>query len=212
MKKKVAGIILLAVVLAAGIWSMQAYHTMKIDQMRADGVKTLKASVDLKEYGKKEQKKIRKIMRGEKEEIMRSTDRDEIAVIAAGLGEKIEGIPTIAERQAKGVKSLKKLVSLKDYRDAQQDEIKDIRKAARKKIRKATEKKQIRKIVKDAGEQIALIKTDAQLTAEEEAARLAAIARARAAAAARSRHSSSSSHSKKKNSGGCVGKDKKNFY
>ena len=91
MKKKVAGIILLAVVLAAGIWSMQAYHTMKIDQMRADGVKTLKASVDLKEYGKKEQKKIRKIMRGEKEEIMRSTDRDEIAVIAAGLGEKIEG-------------------------------------------------------------------------------------------------------------------------
>ena len=41
MKKKVAGIILLAVVLAAGIWSMQAYHTMKIDQMRADGVKTL---------------------------------------------------------------------------------------------------------------------------------------------------------------------------
>ena len=212
MKKKVAGIILLAVVLAAGIWSMQAYHTMKIDQMRADGVKTLKASVDLKEYGKKEQKKIRKIMRGEKEEIMRSTDRDEIAVIAAGLGEKIEGIPTIAERQAKGVKSLKKLVSLKDYRDTQQDEIKDIRKAARKKIRKATEKKQIRKIVKDAGEQIALIKTDAQLTAEEEAARLAAIARARAAAAARSRHSSSSSHSKKKNSGGCVGKDKKNFY
>lgn len=212
MKKKVAGIILLAVVLAAGIWSMQAYHTMKIDQMRADGVKTLKASVDLKEYGKKEQKKIRKIMRGEKEEIMRSTDRDEIAVIAAGLGEKIEGIPTIAERQAKGVKSLKKLVSLKDYRDAQQEEIKDIRKAARKKIRKATEKKQIRKIVKDAGEQIALIKTDAQLTAEEEAARLAAIARARAAAAARSRHSSSSSHSKKKNSGGCVGKDKKNFY
>lgn len=212
MKKKVAGIILLAVVLAAGIWSMQAYHTMKIDQMRADGVKTLKASVDLKEYGKKEQKKIRKIMRGEKAEIMRSTDRDEIAVIAAGLGEKIEGIPTIAERQAKGVKSLKKLVSLKDYRDAQQDEIKDIRKAARKKIRKATEKKQIRKIVKDAGEQIALIKTDAQLTAEEEAARLAAIARARAAAAARSRHSSSSSHSKKKNSGGCVGKDKKNFY
>ena len=212
MKKKVAGIILLAVVLAAGISSMQAYHTMKIDQMRADGVKTLKASVDLKEYGKKEQKKIRKIMRGEKEEIMRSTDRDEIAVIAAGLGEKIEGIPTIAERQAKGVKSLKKLVSLKDYRDAQQDEIKDIRKAARKKIRKATEKKQIRKIVKDAGEQIALIKTDAQLTAEEEAARLAAIARARAAAAARSRHSSSSSHSKKKNSGGCVGKDKKNFY
>ena len=204
MKKKVAGIILLAVVLAAGIWSMQAYHTMKIDQMRADGVKTLKASVDLKEYGKKEQKKIRKIMR--------STDRDEIAVIAAGLGEKIEGIPTIAERQAKGVKSLKKLVSLKDYRDAQQEEIKDIRKAARKKIRKATEKKQIRKIVKDAGEQIALIKTDAQLTAEEEAARLAAIARARAAAAARSRHSSSSSHSKKKNSGGCVGKDKKNFY
>ena len=212
MKKKVAGIILLAVVLAAGIWSMQAYHTMKIDQMRADGVKTLKASVDLKEYGKKEQKKIRKIMRGEKEEVMRSTDRDEIAVIAAGLGEKIEGIPTIAERQAKGVKSLKKLVSLKDYRDAQQEEIKDIRKAARKKIRKATEKKQIRKIVKDAGEQIALIKTDAQLTAEEEAARLAAIARARAAAAARSRHSSSSSHSKKKNSGGCVGKDKKNFY
>ena len=212
MKKKVAGIILLAVVLAAGIWSMQAYHTMKIDQMRADGVKTLKASVDLKEYGKKEQKKIRKIMRGEKEEIMRSTDRDEIAVIAAGLGEKIEGIPTIAERQAKGVKSLKKLVSLKDYRDAQQEEIKDIRKAARKKSRKATEKKQIRKIVKDAGEQIALIKTDAQLTAEEEAARLAAIARARAAAAARSRHSSSSSHSKKKNSGGCVGKDKKNFY
>ena len=212
MKKKVAGIILLAVVLAAGIWSMQAHHTRKIDQMRADGVKTLKASVDLKEYGKKEQKKIRKIMRGEKEEIMRSTDRDEIAVIAAGLGEKTEGIPTIAERQAKGVKSLKKLVSLKDYRDAQQEEIKDIRKAARKKIRKATEKKQIRKIVKDAGEQIALIKTDAQLTAEEEAARLAAIARARAAAAARSRSLSSSSHSKKKNSGGCVGKDKKNFY
>lgn len=212
MKKKLVSIILLAVVLAAGVWSMQAYHSMKIDQMRADGVKTLEASVDLKEYGKKEKKKIRKIMRGEKEEIMRSVDRDEIAGIAAGFGGKIEGIPTIAERQAKGAKALKKLVSLEDYRDAQQEEIKAIRKAARKKIRKATEKKEIREIVNDAGEQIALIKTDAQLTAEEEAARLAAIARARAAAAARSRSSSSSSRSKKNNSGGCVGKDKKNFY
>ena len=215
MKKKVACILLLAVVLAAGIWSMQAYHSMKIDQMRAAGVKTLQASVDLNEYGKKEQKKIRKIMRGEEEEIMRSQDRDEIGEIAAGFGKKIEGIPTIAQRQAKGKKALKKLVSLEDYREAQQEEIKAIRKAARKKIRKATEKKQIRSIVKEAETQMADIKTDAQLTAEEEAARLAAIARARAAAAARSRSSSSSSsssRSRNKNSGGCVGKDKKNFY
>ena len=101
-------------------------------------------------------------------------------------------------------------MDLKDYREAQQKEVKGILDKTKKEIQSAGSEDKIKDLVEDASKQIGEIKTDEQLTAEEAAARQAA---ARAAKAKKSsKKKSKKKKSKKKNSEGCVGDDAANFY
>lgn len=220
MRKKIITVVVLLVVAAAGVYSMTYYHDMKIDQMRANGVKELRAQVTMKDYGKKEKKKIRKILKADKKEILVATDQVTIQEIIEGVPEQIKDIPTIKQIRRAGQRALNEVVSMDKYRAEEQKEIRDILDDAQDEIDKCTEKGQINEILEDVKADIKDIKTDAQLTAEEEeAARLAELERQRAAAAAaaaaakeKAAKKKSSGSKKNKNSGGRVGDDAKNFY
>ena len=185
-KKAIIALITL-IVLAAGIISMYAYYHMKVDWMRAAAVQSMRESVDLADYGKKEQKKINKALDAGEEQIMVSDRQYEIDMITTEVESTISEIPTIKDRQKAGRKKLKKLVSLDDYREAERKEVKDILDKFKKKINKETDKKEIDKLVKEADRRIAKIKTDEELDAEEEAARQAYLEQLRREAEAKAK-------------------------
>lgn len=185
MRNKIIIIIAVLVVggaeFAFGAWM---YQTAAVDKMRAAAVEELHSLAVLDEYGPSQQKKIRKIMDKQEPLLLAAEEEHETYLILQKARKKIKKIPTLEEIRDEGVEDLNASVDLDKYREKQQKQIKEILKSKKKKIRKCTSKKQIKKIIADTGDQIKGIKTNAQLTAEEEAERQRELERQRAAAAA----------------------------
>ena len=126
----------------------------------------------------------------------------------------------IAKMQDEGVAALRASINLEDYREDEQKSISGILDESEKIIRESREQAAIDTEIEKARESFKEFKTDAELTAEEEAARQAELERqrkeeeerqaalaAQQAAAASSKKSSKGGKSKK----GCVGGGKNVF-
>lgn len=207
MKKKLIAVIIIVVVLGGCGLGMKIYHDKQIEKMHNEGIAKVEKLVDLKDYRKTQQGEIRDIIDASTEKISAAKDQTEVDEIIQDASDKIKKIKTDAQLTEKmhqdAVSKLESVVDIKDYREAQQNEIRDIIKAATEKIQKAKKKADADAIVSEASEQLASVKTDAQLTQEEAAA---------AARAAQNAKKSSSKKSSGSNSGGCIGNDAKNLY
>ena len=126
----------------------------------------------------------------------------------------------IAKMQDEGVAALRASINLEDYREDEQKSINGILDESEKIIRESREQAAVDTEIEKAKESFKEFKTDAELTAEEEAARQAELERqrkeeeerqaalaAQQAAAASSKKSSKGGKSKK----GCVGGGKNVF-
>lgn len=126
----------------------------------------------------------------------------------------------IAKMQDEGVAALRASINLEDYREDEQKSISGILDESEKVIRESREQAAIDTEIEKAKESFKEFKTDAELTAEEEAARQAELERQRkeeeerqAALAAQQAAASSKKKSSKggKSKKGCVGGGK-NVY
>lgn len=117
----------------------------------------------------------------------------------------------IAKMQDAGVEALRASVNLEEYREDEQKSISAILDESEKVIRESDEQAAIDNEIDKAKASFKDFKTDAELTAEEEAARQAELERQRKEeeerqAALAAQQAASKSKSKKKSSkGGCVG-------
>lgn len=211
MKNRIIGIIAaVSVLVAAGIAARVMYHNAQIEKMRIAGVETLRASVELEDYRDEQQKEINKILDKGEQQIMASEEQESVDNIISKASEEVSGIKTDAELDIEeGIETLKSSVSLKDYREEQKKEVKKILDDTEEDIRAASGEKEIKKLNKKAAEKIAEIKTDEQLTAEEQAAWAAAQSRSSGRSSGRRSSGRKSSGS---NSDGCVSDDASNFY
>ncbi len=208
MKDKVFGIIAAVSVLAAtGTTGGIMYRNARIEEMRIAGVEALRSSVVLEEYRDEQQAEIEKILDDGEKKIMEVEEQEAVDKINSKAAAEIDGIKTDAELDIdEGIETLRSSVSLKDYREEQREEVQKIMDDTEKSIRDASGEKEINKLNKNASEKIAEIKTDAQLTVEEQAAWAAAQSRKRSSGRSSKRRSSS------RNSNGCVSDDASNFY
>lgn len=210
MKSKILGIIAaVSVLIATGTTGGIMYRNARIEEMRIAGVEALKSSVVLEEYREEQQAEIEKILDNGERRIMEADEQDAVDKINSKAFAKIAEIKTDAELDIEdGIETLRSSVSLKDYREEQREEVQKIMDDTEKSIRDASGEKEIKKLNKNASAKIAEIKTDAQLTAEEQAAWAAAQSRSNRRSSGRSSRRRSSS----RNSNGCVSDDASNFY
>ena len=205
MNKKTGIIVALVVLLAAGGGGAWMYHNAQVDKMRAAGIESMKAAVNMADYREEQQQEIEQIFSEGEQKINESSDQETIDKISQETAVEAGKIKTAYELDVEdAVANLRASVSLDDYRDEQKAEVEKILDDTESAIRKTNDSKDIETLSKEAAAQIAEIKTDEQLSAEEEAARQAAAQAAQQAASKKS--------SKKKNSQGCVGGDASNFY
>ena len=198
MKKRTIALILAAVLAVCGFGGWK-YYQNKLKEMREAGITALKATADLEDYREAEQAEINKIFEEGEAKILETKEQEVIDGVIKDAGEKISELKTDAVYRAEeGVAALKATANLKDYREAEQAEIKKIFKEGEAKILEAKDQKEIDGVIKDAEAKISELKTDAEYTAEEEAAAAAAAAR--------------KSKKKKSGSNGCVGSSKDNFW
>lgn len=207
MKNKIFGIIAaVSVLVAAGITGGIMYHNAQIEKMRIAGVETLRSSVDLEIYREEQQKEVEKILDDGEQKIMECEEQEAVDQVNMEASAAIGEIKTDAELDIEeGIETLRSFVSLKDYRKEQKKEVKKILDDTEKKIRNASGEEEIGKLNKKAAKKISKIKTDAQLTAEEQAAWAAAQQWS-------SSRRSSGRRSSRSNSNGCVSDDASNFY
>lgn len=138
-----------------------------------------------------------------------------LALAACGFGGWRYHEGQIAKMQDAGVEALRSSINLEDYRDEEKTAISAILDDSEKAIRESREQEAIDKTIETAKVSFKDFKTDAELTAEEEAARQAELERQRKeeeerqAALAAQRKSSGKKKSSKK---GCVGGGKNVFY
>ena len=146
-----------------------------------------------------------------------------VVILALGGGAYGYHQYQISEMRNNGYTALESVVNPEDYREAERAEVEDIIKEHHDAISTLTTQEEVAEEIEAATEEISGIKTDAQLTAEEEEARKKAEeeakrkaeeeARRQAEEAARQAAASSSSSSGgSSNSGGCVGNDADNWY
>ena len=200
MKKGTIAIIVAAVLAVCGFGGWM-YYQNNLKEMREAGIASLKATANLEDYREAEQGEINKIFEEGEAKILETKEQEVVDGIIKDSEAKIAELKTDAEYRAEeGIAALKATANLKDYREAEQAEIKKIFKDGEAKILDAKEQKEIDDVIKDAEAKISELKTDAEYTAEEEAA-------AAAAAAA-----SKKSKKKKSGSNGCVGSSKDNFW
>ncbi len=155
-----------------------------------------------------------------------------VVILALGGGAYGYHQHQISEMRNNGYTALESVVNPEDYREAERAEVEDIIKEHHDAISTLTTQEEVAEEIAAATEEISGIKTDAQLTAEEEeAARIKAEEEARKKAeeeakrkaeeearrqaeeaARQAAASSSSSSGGSSNSGGCVGNDADNWY
>lgn len=156
-----------------------------------------------------------------------------VLLLAACLAEAWQTyLAEVADMQESGVAELYAMVDSDLYRDAEQAEIKRIRKSTKAAIRESDEQHEIDSLLNAAYTQFSVLKTDAFYTHQEkEAARLAERERKRqeelerirreeearraaeaAAAAARARKRARSSSRRSSSSNGCVGNSSNVFW
>lgn len=185
MKKKVGIVCAILVLAAAGFgFGSWMYKTAAVDKMREAAIHEVNSMVDIDAYGPVQQKKVRKILEESDAQIMEAEDERTVSNIKRDAREELGKIKTLEQLRKGWYKSLKKEVDLDAYRQKQQKEIRAILKDSKKKIYQCERKKETTKIKKDALDRIGKLKTNAELTAEEEAKRQAELARQRAAAEA----------------------------
>ena len=85
----------------------------------------------------------------------------------------------ITNMQNEGIAALEASVNIDDYREAEQAQISDIITDTTAKIRETRDANEVKALVEAAASEFAELKTDAQYTAEEEAARKAELERKR---------------------------------
>lgn len=141
-----------------------------------------------------------------------------LLLAACGLGGWKYHENQIAKMQEAGVQALRASVNLEDYREDEQNKLSAILDESEKVIRESREQAAIDAEIEKAKESYKDFKTDAELTAEEEAARQAELERQRkeeeerqAAAAAAAAAAKKSGSGKKSSKKGCVGGGKNVF-
>ena len=212
MNKKAIVIIVAVVLICAGAFGGWMYHSAQIDKMRNAGVKELHGIVTLDDYREAQQKEINEVLSASEAKINESKDQKAVDEVISDAKKAVAEIKTASQLDIEeGLASLEKSVDLNDYRKAQKKEVTKILDDAKASIEKADDTETIQAVIKDANKKIAKIKTDKQLTAEEEKAKKEAEARAAAEAAAAAKRNKTISK-KSNNSGGCVGDDAENFY
>jgi len=199
MNKKRLGIIIGSVVVAAGcIVGGYFFHNAQIEKAQEESVAQINKLVSLDDYREAEQKDVQAIMDTYDKKVEGTKDKSKMEEYVKSAEKEIGEIKTDAEIteevHSQGIEELNGLVNLDDYREAERSEIEGILKDATSDMKKVKTDEEASKIVEEAKENIANYKTDAELTAAEQAA----------AAAAKSRSS--------KGSKGCVGNDASNFY
>ena len=204
MKKAIIIVVAIAVAAMCAAGAL-AYHNNKIKEMRAKGAETLQSSVSLDDYSEEQQKEIKAILDTADKKIEEAEKQEQVDEAIEEATALIGDVKTLEQIRTEGADKLSGIVSMDDYREEQQKEIKKILDGAEKKMGEASSEEETDKIIKEAKKSVKGIKTDKELKAEEEAAAKAA---AEAAAAAKKK----SSGKKKSGSGGCVGDDAKNFY
>ena len=202
MNKKI-GIIIGSVIVAAGcIVGGYFFHNAQIEKAQEESISQINKSVSMDDYREAQQQEVQAIIDSYDKKIHNTKDKSKMEKYVNSAKKEIGEIKTDAEIteevQNHGIKELNGIVNLDDYREAQRNEIEGILKDSTDEIKKVKTTEEADKIVKEAKENIANYKTDAELTAAEQAA----------AAAAKSKSSKGSS----KGSKGCVGNDASNFY
>lgn len=97
MKKSVIAVLLVIAVLGGCAFGGWKYHEAKIAQMRSDGIAALNATVNLDDYRKKQQKKIKKILTEGEEAINACEKQEEVDKIVEETPEKFKDIKTDAQ-------------------------------------------------------------------------------------------------------------------
>ena len=198
MKKSTAAVIAILLV-AACIGDVYHTHQAEIRAMQNSGYEALKAAVNPELYREPEKTEVVEILESTEASISESEDQAEIDALIEKAVADTAGLKTDAvyATEEAGIAKLKKSVDLDLYRAAERNEIQEILDSTEEAISKSEDQAEINALIKKAKAKFGKFKTDAEYTAEEEAARQAA-----EAAAAASRKSK-----KKKSSGsqGCVG-------
>lgn len=211
MKKAVIIAVVIAVIAGCAAGAV-AYHNNKIKEMRDAGIEKLNASVSLDDYSEAQQKEITAILDTAEKKIAEAEKQKDVDAAQEEAAALISDVKTLAQMREEGIEKLHELVSLKDYRKAQQKKIKAIFANAEEKINEAESEADIATIIKSAGSSISKIKTDKELTKEEEEAAAKAAAQAKAAQARAAAAAAGRSRKKSSRSRGCVGNDSKNYY
>ena len=215
MKKKVVILIILIAALVAAAATVYAYHDAKTNEMREQALKDIKATVSAEDYRAEQQKEINEIIEEYGLKLENTSDEDEMNAIVKQAEQELQTVKTdeqlraeeIAAMREKAKATISKIADPADYRDAGNEVIKTIVNEQSEKIDKCESQKEIDDAVAETEYRISTVKTDAQITAEEQA-------RARAQAAKKSSSKSSKKSSKKKShkSDGCVSDDAANYY